>query len=203
MLLWASDHIIRSIRIIALVMIRSAESYPDLDATIKVLPGETLLVQATIPPSRHLSWIAGQSAYITAPCVSKIPEAHPFTIASIDSVIKKTLDRTEDDGVHEEEDNENQAMLRGSKSIKFIIRACGGFTRRLYDFAVRKTLEGGSCTVPMYIDSPYSHPPHVEEYDSVILISGWFSSYGYICSFQKVMIILKEGLVLPLLYLYY
>ncbi|KAH8116762.1 ferric reductase NAD binding domain-containing protein [Phellopilus nigrolimitatus] len=163
-ILWVLDRLFRIFRIATISFARRLGGHRTLNATVEPLPGDTLLLTLTVPNDFWLGWEAGQSAYVTVPSVSLLVlEAHPFTIASIDAP-ELVRDDPRAGGISDERQE--------VKTMKFIIRACEGFTRRLHDYAVISCAKEGTCKLPVFVDGPYSHPPILEEYESIVLVSG-------------------------------
>ena len=115
----------------------------------------------TFPAKSVMQWNAGQNAYLTVPCVSKkCPlEAHPFTVASIDSPI----DDSDDGGA---------AMSGTERRMIFIIRAREGFTRRLYEYAATNGGVKSGCRVSAWIDGPYGPSASCHAFPNVLLVAG-------------------------------
>ena len=87
------------------------------------------------------------------PSVSRLPfEAHPFSIASVDSVLFAP-----DTQVSENSDGKELVFLIGVKT---------GFTRRLKDVAARGE------RVKVYIDGPYGGGVNLGCYNTSLLIAG-------------------------------
>ena len=100
-----------------------------------------------------MTWRAGQCAYLIMPTVSASPlEAHPFTIAGIPTILS---------------DSAEERAAR--PTLKFVIRVREGFTKRLRDYAKRRS---GGCTVTAFVDGPYGIPPDLRLKDTVVLIAG-------------------------------
>lgn len=96
------------------------------------------------------------------PGVSTIPfEAHPFTIASIDSVGGETQGE-----VAPKSDKDSLAETKSHwKELVFYINAHGGFTKKLSEAAQK-------CEkVKVFVDGPYGKSPDLTEYDTSVLIA--------------------------------
>ena len=93
----------------------------------------------------NFEWQAGQHVYLSIPRLGLI-ESHPYTIATA---------RT----------------IRGTcccSSIQLVIRAHGGFSKRVHDFANRpgepdRTLTG-------FVTGPLGAPPKVNIYETLVLV---------------------------------
>jgi ferric-chelate reductase len=116
-------------------------------------------VRVTLP-NRHMTWKAGQHAFLTLPGVSRFPfECHPFTIANIP-------------------DRDSNGKKKATDLV-FYIRAMRGFTRKLQDYAAAH--QGG--TVSAFVDGPYGIPPPVTTFSTVVLIAGTYAlSLLFSCS---------------------
>lgn len=145
MVVWAFDRILRTTRLVWNNRGRGGEDGDFGSAAIELVSSDT--VRMTL--RRKMDWRPGQHAYVILPTVSDIPsEAHPFTIASIPEL--PSLDDS------------------GERDVVFLIRARGGFTGRLRDYATRN----GVCRVPAFIDGPYGCPPDLTKFSTCILIAG-------------------------------
>ncbi|XP_006463197.1 hypothetical protein AGABI2DRAFT_120020 [Agaricus bisporus var. bisporus H97] len=151
MVLWALDRVIRFGRLaISFFTGRSAsttESPPEPTPRIASSPKIELLpghlIRLTTTTPKFFRWRPGQSAYLTLPKISRTPlEGHPFTISTIDT-----------------DSSQNS-------ELKFLIQVRKGFTKRLYDADETKTIG------TILVDGPYSTPPRLVGYDSILLIAG-------------------------------
>ncbi|KAJ7634457.1 iron reductase [Roridomyces roridus] len=162
LLLFCADRCLRLIRIFlingGLATLLRTKASKSFRAKIEVISPQFLRVSLQRPS--FLKWAPGQLAYLSIPSVSALPwEGHPFTIASIDSGIFLTRDESSDKGSVE--------MVESNK-IVFLIRVHDGFTKRLLHAASSSSTEGFRA----YIDGPYSSPPSVKGFETVLLISG-------------------------------
>lgn len=97
------------------------------------------------------------------PGVSTVPfEAHPFTIASIDT----TRDETPSDIIPKAGQEAPDETDPFWKELVFFVNIQGGFTKRLRE-AARK---GGKLKV--FVDGPYGNPPNLSDYDTSVLVAG-------------------------------
>ena len=98
------------------------------------------------------------------PAVSTIPfESHPFTIANADLPRDANAVETVDEKTGEVV---GPAPSKKGKELVFLIRAHKGFTKRLDDVAKM----GGDMTI--FFDGPYSDPPRLSYYDTVVFLAG-------------------------------
>jgi ferric-chelate reductase len=132
-----------------------------MDATVELLSPQFVRLRLRRPP--HFHWSPGQVAYLIMPGVSTIPfEAHPFTIASVDTSRHDTpgevTTTTEKETLGETEPY--------WKELVFFINVHSGFTKRLCNLAEN----GGKAKV--FLDGPYGKSPHLTDYDTSVLIAG-------------------------------
>lgn len=141
-----------------------------MDAIIELQSEEHVRLRLCRPP--HFHWLPGQMAYLIVPSVSRLPfEAHPFTIASINSdmflpsreTTKSTNERRAKEALAE---NSLTARSPFWKELVFFINVRKGFTSRLKKAA----MEGKR--VKVFVDGPYGLPPDLRTYDTSILIAG-------------------------------
>ncbi|PFH49410.1 hypothetical protein AMATHDRAFT_147750 [Amanita thiersii Skay4041] len=154
LLLWALDRFLRVFRMVLFNTgyFRGKKSQ-ELDAEVEVLSSRFLRLTMYRPD--HFHWAPGQSVYMTLPSVSAFPlEAHPFSIASVNEAKTNELNG---------DCNEKE---RSGKKLTFFIRVMDGFTKRLHNMATR------SQTCRVLIDGPYSSPPILRGYDTIVLLSG-------------------------------
>ncbi|KAH7904528.1 hypothetical protein BJ138DRAFT_1130916, partial [Hygrophoropsis aurantiaca] len=129
-----------------------------MDATTELLADNVVRLRLRRPPHFHGS--AGQTAYLIIPSVSRLPfEAHPFTIASIDSSSPVS-------GKLETKDDSNAPESGASfwKELVFIINVRKGFTKRLGEIAAN------NGKVKVFVDGPYGFPPNLSSYDTSVLV---------------------------------
>jgi predicted ferric reductase len=150
MVIWGVE---RALRLVRLVVYNfgylnpfSSKSTEGLNATVDVLSEQVLRV--TIHRPSHFHWRPGQSAFLSFPTVTSYPfQSHPFTIATIDEV---------------------GSTSTGEKRLVFLFRVRDGFTKKLMLVA------SPDKTHKVFINGPYSSPPVLIGYDTVVLIAGWF-----------------------------
>ncbi|KAG6370004.1 putative ferric/cupric reductase [Boletus reticuloceps] len=152
-IIWAADRLIRTSRLIYfnLAYFRPSQRHSILDATTELLSDSLVRVRFRRPNTFH--WSPGQFAYLIMPSVSRLPfEAHPFSIASVDSVLFAPDTTVGGDS--------------NGKELAFFIGVKSGFTRRLKDVAARGE------RVKVYIDGPYGEIVNLSCYDTSLLITG-------------------------------
>jgi len=153
-LFWGLDRFIRLVRLV--VFNHSYFGFTNsetMDGTVELLSPQTVRLRLRRPP--HFHWQPGQTAYLTMPSVSDLPfEAHPFTIASIDT----TAD--------EKEKSDSGAIRPYWKELVFFIDVHKGFTKKLSKIAAK----GGM--VKTFVDGPYGHSPDLSVYNTSVLIAG-------------------------------
>ena len=132
-----------------------------MDASVELLSPDFVRLRLRRPP--HFHWSPGQTAYLIIPSVSTIPfEAHPFTIASVDT----TRDETRGDFTLTTEKESLGETEPYWKELVFFINVHGGFTKNLAGVAEK----GGK--VKVFVDGPYGKSPDLTDYDTSVLIAG-------------------------------
>ncbi|EJF65061.1 hypothetical protein DICSQDRAFT_177735 [Dichomitus squalens LYAD-421 SS1] len=149
-----------------------------LSATAVLLSPQFVRLRVTRPS--HLKWTPGQAAYLIMPGVSTIPiEAHPFTIASVDTRYRllkskskarkmERMDLSEDDSTLNsgEEKEYNEDVLPYWEELDFLINVRDGVTKRLAE----RARKGGK--VKVWVDGPYGFSPNLRNDDVVVLVAG-------------------------------
>ncbi|KAF8881834.1 ferric reductase NAD binding domain-containing protein [Gymnopilus junonius] len=119
-----------------------SKSSKALDANVEVLSHH--FIKVTIRRPKYFYWRPGQSAYLSFPAVSSFPfESHPFTMSTI-------YDGSSADG----------------NKLTFFLRVRKGFTARLMKAASQDQ------TYKVFVNGPYSSPPILVGYQSVMLFAG-------------------------------
>lgn len=159
---WAFDRFIRAVRLV--VFNHSYFGFKSgsgtMDATTEMLSEDVVRLRLHRPP--HFHWSPGQTAYLIMPSVSTLPfEAHPFTIASIDSSLLSTASA--------EDQSSGEVLKSGApfwKELVFLVNVQGGFTKKLKEVAAKKE------TVKVFVDGPYGPSPDLGSYDTSVLVAG-------------------------------
>ncbi|KAJ6518002.1 ferric reductase NAD binding domain-containing protein [Mycena vitilis] len=191
--LWGLDRFLRFVRISLFnsqLFNAKARGIPS-NATVTVLPGAQghfLRILVDAPP--HFVWRAGQSAYLTifGAYPTSITEAHPFTIANAPHDNNMASPDVEDDKSNDAEEGSNSnegnkekddlgatatAVTNGARRLTFILRVRTGFTKRLLNAVLaHPDSDGVSRSFKAFIDGPYSSPPVLSGFESVVLICG-------------------------------
>jgi ferric-chelate reductase len=158
--IWGFDRLIRFIRLVLFnhSYFGFKKGSGTMDATIKLLSPDLVCLRLRRPP--HFHWSPGQTAYLIMPGVSTMPfEAHPFTIASIDT--------TCDEARNEVTDKNSFVEIEPYwKELVFFINVHGGFTKKLGDVAQKGE------KVKVFVDGPYGKSPDLTDYDTSVLIAG-------------------------------
>ncbi|KAI9573036.1 FAD-binding domain-containing protein [Boletus coccyginus] len=152
-IIWAADRLIRTGRLVYfnLACFGSRQRLGMLVATTELLSDSLVRVRFRRPNNFH--WSPGQFAYLIMPSVSRLPfEAHPFSIASVDSALFAPDTKAAEDPY--------------GKELVFLIGVKNGFTRRLKDVAARRE------SVKVYIDGPYGEGVNLDCYNTSLLIAG-------------------------------
>lgn len=167
---WGADRILRAGRMVVFNFGNFIHKGTDeLDAHVDIISPRFLRIRLQRPA--HLRWAPGQSVYLTLPSVSTFPlEAHPFTISTVHSA----PEMDEDVLVVDEKDSNSSppsSLARSQeasrmKQLVFLVRVRNGFSRRLLQAA------GGDKTFAAFLDGPYSSPPLLKGFETVILIAG-------------------------------
>ncbi|PCH37152.1 iron reductase [Wolfiporia cocos MD-104 SS10] len=157
-LVWALDRFIRVVRVVVFnhLYFSWTEKKAQLDATVELLSPHFVRLRLSRPP--HFHWSAGQTAYIIMPTVSTLPtEAHPFTIASIES---------QEGGPDTSEEKKLGDSAPYWRELVFLINVREGFTKRLANTARKGE------RVKVLIDGPYGFTPNLDNDDTVVLVAG-------------------------------
>jgi ferric-chelate reductase len=124
--------------------IRIAFNHRGTTAKIEAFGSE--MVRVTV--KRRMDWTPGQHAYLMMPAISRLPtETHPFSICTVPEPVDGSISRY--------------------KKVQFIMRARGGFTKRLREAALN-----GVSQTSCYIDGPYGSPPNLKEFTTCVLVAG-------------------------------
>ncbi|KAF7309283.1 Ferric/cupric reductase transmembrane component 1 [Mycena indigotica] len=164
MFVWGLDRVLRLLRIGILnsQLVGRTPRRLTSDAHVTVLPNPGFLrVLVDAPPLT--SWRPGQSMYVTlvGAYPGSILEAHPFTIANVPGWDALLINK----------ESEEKTPALSTKKLLFIIRVRTGFTRKLRD-SVLAAPNPSQATFPALLDGPYSAPPDLRGYDSVLFICG-------------------------------
>ncbi|KAJ6471915.1 iron reductase [Mycena sanguinolenta] len=173
--LWGLDRFFRLLRISFVNSQLFETSKPRRmasNATVTVLSPHFLRI--LIDPPLYFIWRPGQSAYLTicGAYPTSITEAHPFTIANT-PLNDQTESLPSDEGISEKEtDSDNVPSV--SRRLMFILRIRDGFTKRLLDSVLANpdSSSGVSKSFKAFVDGPYSSPPVVRGFETVVLICG-------------------------------
>ncbi|KAJ7868470.1 hypothetical protein B0H13DRAFT_2558715 [Mycena leptocephala] len=160
-----------------------------LEAHIDPISPRLLRVRVRLPD--RFSWTPGQIVYLSIPAVSRTPwEAHPFTIATIDSSALAPSRSEDTSGTSSRDEKRDSSVEEAkaetlvlpmvtpgySKELMFLIRVRGGFTKRLLDATSSAPPDdtGGSTgkTFAAYVDGPYCSPPSMKGVGTVLLFAG-------------------------------
>src|ERR1700753_424001 len=85
-IIWGLDRLIRVVRLVVFnhSYFGLKKGAGTMDESVELLSPDFVRLRLRRPP--HFHWTPGQTAYLPMPGVSTIPfEAHPFTIASVDT----------------------------------------------------------------------------------------------------------------------
>ena len=162
-IIWGLDRLIRLARLVVFnhSYFGFKKGTGTMDANIGLLSPDFVRLRVLRPS--HFHWSPGQVAYLIMPGVSTVPfEAHPFTIASVDTADEKPQG---DDAPT----MEKEALAETEpywKELVFIINVHSGFTKKLREVAEK------SGKARVFVDGPYGSPPDLKQYDTSVLIAG-------------------------------
>ncbi|RPD78371.1 hypothetical protein L226DRAFT_531717 [Lentinus tigrinus ALCF2SS1-7] len=179
-LIWGADRLLRLFRV-AYFNSNVYGGNSALEATVELVSPQFVKLGLTRPS--HFKWTPGQAAFLIVPEVSGFPlEAHPFTIASVDSRYRLRNDSAgkryhESGKCYQVEAGESSAMaLNEEKSrtdivsdherVEFFINVREGFTKRLAAAASRGEM------VKVFVDGPYGFSPNLKGDDTVVVVAG-------------------------------
>lgn len=164
--IWGLDRLIRVIRLVVFnhsyFGLRSGSM---MDATAEFLSGDFVRLRLHRPS--HFHWAPGQTAYLIMPSVSRLPfEAHPFTIASLNSTLFDVPEEQEPTSEKCAEIDLAKGVAPSWKELVFFINVRKGFTARLKDAALK------GDKIKVFVDGPYGPSPNLGSYDTSVLIAG-------------------------------
>ncbi|KAI0354098.1 hypothetical protein OH77DRAFT_1522024 [Trametes cingulata] len=190
----------------------------ELDATAELLSPH--LIRLHLQRPAHVRWTPGQTAFLTVPGVSRFPlEAHPFTIASVDSryaLISSSRDSSYSSSSSSEKSGEKSSSHvaveaarlglsvedEGEKEgegktpwndLVFLINVRGGFTRRLACAASRGDKAQAQGKVKAFVDGPYGFSPALDGDDVVLLVAGGSGVSFTLATFLGVLSDVEKG----------
>lgn len=166
-LVWGLDRFIRLARVVYFnhLYFGFHSKKERLDASVELLSPHFVRLHINRPP--HFNWTPGQTAFLIMPSVSSFPlEAHPFTIASVDSHYQLASTKTPTIADAEKKFSDAAEVEPYWKELVFLINVREGFTKRLAAIA-----ENGK-KVQVLIDGPYGFMPNLDNDDTVVLVAG-------------------------------
>ncbi|KAH7925260.1 hypothetical protein BV22DRAFT_1011594 [Leucogyrophana mollusca] len=169
---WALDRFIRVCRLVVFnySYFGWKSGSGTMDATTELLSEHVVRLRLRRPP--HFHWAPGQTAYLIMPSVSRLPfEAHPFTIASLDSSLFASVPTGAKAESNEQLSDKHHPEDLGPsspfwKELVFLINVREGFTKRLQEVAAT------NGKVKVFVDGPYGPSPNLGSYDTSVLIAG-------------------------------
>ncbi|KAK7018473.1 Ferric/cupric reductase transmembrane component 1 [Favolaschia claudopus] len=169
--LWGLDRFLRLLRI-SLVNSQLFGSTTRIasEATV-TLPSSDApgFIRVLVDRPRYFFWRPGQTAYLTIAGAypTSISEAHPFTIANTPGTLQCEVPTESEQG---------QSSSGGRPQLMFILRVRQGFTRRLADSVLATGTSDGRGGIRRsfnaFVDGPYSSPPVVRGFETVVFICG-------------------------------
>lgn len=176
--IWGFDRLIRLLRVLIFTLSRpladqqpNPESYHrDTRFSTMATPELELvspdIIRLTVPRPRHFHWSPGQNIFLTIPKLTRLlPEAHPFTIATVECKLgDPESNSTEDESVEKSTDN-----VDSNSSLVFFINIRSGFTKRLAD---QTSMDAKNINMKVFVDGPYGSPPDLRVFDTCVLLAG-------------------------------
>ncbi|EIW62961.1 uncharacterized protein TRAVEDRAFT_113854 [Trametes versicolor FP-101664 SS1] len=172
-IIWGADRFLRLFRLVYYnnyFCSSAPRPLTGIDASVELLSAQFVRLRFHRPP--QLKWTPGQAAFLIMPSVSTIPfEAHPFTIASVDSRYRlqgKSMPMERTDSLSTMNDRTDMPLIGipASEELQFMINVREGFTKRLAQAA-----EMGR-KVKVFVDGPYGFSPNLHGDDTVVLVAG-------------------------------
>ncbi|KAG2151631.1 ferric reductase NAD binding domain-containing protein [Suillus bovinus] len=169
-IIWGLDRLIRSVRLVVFNhSYFGFKSGSTMDATAELLSDDFVRLRFHRPS--HFHWTPGQTAYLIMPSVSCLPfEAHPFTIASLNSTLFDVPNERKPTSEKRAAISFAEGTLGRSapfwKELVFFINVREGFTARLKDAALK------GDKVKVFVDGPYGPSPNLGSYDTSVLVAG-------------------------------
>ncbi|GLB45169.1 putative ferric reductase NAD binding domain [Lyophyllum shimeji] len=163
--IWGLDRVIRMLRILIYNAGYLRKSSVEELGRVEALSPH--FVRITLQRPAYMHWRPGQSAYLMVPGVSASPfEAHPFTISSIDVPSEVHDTSAKEDASRKSSSSRSEDDIVVTKQLTFLIRVRSGFTKRLLAAAAKDQ------AMRVILDGPYSSPPLLRGYETVVLIAG-------------------------------
>ena len=170
-LIWAFDRALRFVRVVYFNYFKSERGARMATSSELVSPR---VVQLRISSSPQFSWKPGQTVFLILPTISPLPiEAHPFTIASIDTRydindVTPPVPRRYGavDNSELTSNGAGPAAPCRRKQLLFFIDVHERFTKQL---AARAA---AGEPVRLLVDGPYGAPPNLDADDAVVLVAG-------------------------------
>ncbi|KAI1472559.1 ferric reductase like transmembrane component-domain-containing protein [Daldinia caldariorum] len=155
-ILWGAERLARMFR---LAYNNWAKGKGFTEAVVEPLPGETTRVTMHLP--RHVDIQPGTHAYVRFMGINPW-ENHPFSIAWVEH-------QPEADATTVEK-SDSESRRRGATSVSFLIGAHTGFTRKLYE----KALKAGSPSIRVRaaLEGPYAGHHSLDSYGHAVLFAG-------------------------------
>lgn len=172
-ILWLLERLTRVARIVYLNHSRKGGS---TSVVVEALPGEATRLTFQLP--RQITIRPGSHVYVMLPKVS-LWQSHPFSVAWTNIESEPASGRpTEGAEILPSSPNalEKQTMAPSFKassaptSISLVAAARSGFTRKLYDQAVKA--EGGNLKMLAYVEGPYAGHERMDSYGTVYMFAG-------------------------------
>ncbi|KAL7958609.1 hypothetical protein V8C34DRAFT_323891 [Trichoderma compactum] len=173
--LWAGDHFLRLLRVIAM-------NYKTFlgqgSLALASYSEETGMIRLQVKPSINAARQTPGTYYFVYFPSLHFWESHPFTLAGR----SKQIDAIPSYGSSSDQPSDKEAGTRsprvtelssepGDSYMTFMIRPRDGMTRRLRDRLISKS-ESGPLRVRTFLEGPYGTPARLDHFDEVLFIAG-------------------------------
>jgi ferric-chelate reductase len=175
--IWGFDRLIRLLRVLIFTLSSpptdqqpNPESYHQDTRSADIATPELELVspdviRLIVPRPRHFHWSPGQNIFLTIPKLTRLfPEAHPFTIATVECKLGDPESNSMED-----ESVEKSTDVNSNSNLVFFINVRSGFTKRLAD---QISVDAKNMNMKVFVDGPYGSPPDLRVFDTCVLLAG-------------------------------
>ncbi|RFU73113.1 hypothetical protein TARUN_9155 [Trichoderma arundinaceum] len=173
--LWAGDHFLRLLRVLAM-------NYKTFlgkgSLALASYSEETGMIRLQVKPSMNSSRQTPGTYYFVYFPRWRFWETHPFTLAGRSKQIDDipTYGSSSDQPSDKETGTQSPRVTelsteRSDSYMTFMIRPRDGMTRRLRDQLVSKS-ESGPLRVRVFLEGPYGTPARLDHFDDVLFIAG-------------------------------
>jgi ferric-chelate reductase len=168
--MWCTDLFLRLIRILAYSyrQLFKPSSITKYSASVEVIA--LGFIRLTVPRPNLFHWRPGQTVSIMLPTVA-LGQVHPFTIASVN---RPRLSSTSITSPVDEKASTSDEAVDYERNLVFLIKVRDGFTKTLFNKV--ESTPAKERSFPVLLDGPYSSPPLLLGYETVLLIAGLLCS---------------------------